>query len=85
MMDEIKVGDRVIVYRPAPCCGGTKSLGLIYTVTGVVEADCICTICGRSFIGTLAMIDAFGGFELSRIKKLPELKTKQEKKEAVPA
>jgi hypothetical protein len=43
-MSNIKVGDLVMVVKPAPCCGSTKNIGKIFKVTEL-SAGGICS-CG---------------------------------------
>jgi hypothetical protein len=76
-MSEIKKGDLVMVIRPSSCCGGGKSVGLVRTVTRIMNgAPGTCTGCGRHFThGTSAVLSgdapwAQWNIGVDRLKKI---------------
>jgi len=85
-MENIKVGDLVMVIKPIPCCGYDKRIGMISTVEQIVERGMYCTICGHNFGTSTHTIVNGIGFSFDRLKKIPPLEEqdKIETKEELP-
>ena len=70
----IAVGDLVQVVRPAPCCGTTRGMGIIFTVSGLEPFPRWCQFCFQGEwksalgYGTPVRVD-----RLRRIPPMPEL------------
>lgn len=70
-MSVIKVGDLVMVIRPTPCCGNSRSIGTVGTVKKVYHgALAQCYYC-KSLLRAEAdaMIEGYG-YDISRLKKI---------------
>ncbi len=74
----LKVGDLVCVVKPTPCCGSTKLLGKVFTITklgwsktGLIE----CGTCGkeRKAVALTAKGEKKRSIDSSRLKRIPPL------------
>jgi hypothetical protein len=67
-MSEIKAGDLVMVIRPRVCCGNTRALGLIATVSSRRLPKIVrCRSCGFSDLASDAIyVPLSDGFECER-------------------
>lgn len=78
----IKVGDLVMVVKPAPCCGCPGGIGDIFIAEKVEKDFCICPECGKK-IETIFALDAAHGewAEIERLIKIdpPALPESQER------
>jgi len=69
-------GDMVIVVSPTPCCGSTRRLGYIGTVTADAAPAAMrtlgCDVCGRTVRadGTEIEIDHAGWIERRRVRRI---------------
>lgn len=73
MSGPIKVGDLVMVVRPAPCCGGTGSaMGRIHRVSGFYPyIECVAC---KAIVLDAALLDGrFVGQPLCRLKRIDPL------------
>ena len=66
----IKKGDLVMVVKPTECCGSTKSLGHIFTVTSVRVVTSVCGVCGDSAADINCEDSDRTGCLPSRLKKI---------------
>ena len=73
--EPIRVGDLVMVVKPAPCCGATKAIGVTGTVTGNEPAPYgECTSCCAATDTTMAVkLDNGKPYLLSRLRRIPPL------------
>lgn len=79
-MDNLEIGDLVMVITPSPCCNGTKYLGLVGTIRDMVPAnEFVCRHClaPAEYYGPIlyAVDDGQGTVRFSRseLKKIPPL------------
>lgn len=49
MSDEIKPGDLVMVVKPMPCCGNTKTNGYMFHVQKIISDRGYCVHCNAKF------------------------------------
>jgi len=69
--EPIKCGDLVAVIRPTECCNGPGSIGLVGTVTNMVEHGVFrCNVTGWRHVTACVQIDGDAWIERSRVKKL---------------
>lgn len=67
----IKTGDLVMVVKPAPCCGYSGNLGLVFTVARTLSAIGDCCLCGKSTAIPVDIVKSPGDFMLaSTLKKI---------------
>jgi hypothetical protein len=87
MSEPIKVGDLVMIVKPAPC-SCSNSLGTIFRVVRLVSRGGHCVGCGRARPHHERAIDPAGlGTETWRLKRIDPLTEPEsvEKREEVPA
>lgn len=72
-MDRIAKGDLVMIVKPAFCCGGKKSLGIVFRVGKIERTSTICHSCKRqSSVRMLAYSKQHNKWaELGRLKRIP--------------
>ena len=70
----IQKGDLVMVVKPTTCCNNSRKIGFIYRVSGIRTTTPTCDYCKtKSSSVTCADEDAYGGFRLTRLKRIPPL------------
>ena len=74
----IRVGDMVVVIRPAPCCGSTSQMGLTFTVNSLLTGSAHCGHCLKLTPDTEKGVNGeYGNFFMSRVIKVnPDFKEK---------
>lgn len=89
-MENIKVGDLVMVVKPRECCGDASTVGLIFVVKEIKSSFTRCPICGNSGseIRVISDIKVNNGrnfhpliTRLKKIQPLSELDTIETKKD----
>lgn len=87
-MNNIKPGDLVVVTKPTPCCGDTRSIGKPFRVAEIGDLWGTCRRCGKFYFSSDALDKASGKWfpvsRLTRIDPLPESET-QDNHESLPA
>lgn len=84
MSEDIYPGDTVVVVRGMPCCGGIKSLGMVFQVAWSGVADGPCHECGSEAIEASASHTndlADECYPLVTLKKIPPLNELEEQTE----
>ena len=85
--EPIKIGDLVVVVRPAPCCGKSDRLGHFYTVIDGPRTEFVRCECGsrRPNTNSVTLDDPNESscqvFRLKRIPPFPELKDERHDEE----
>ena len=71
MSEPIKVGDLVMVVKPAICCGSPRRIGLVVRVTGLTNGERTrCTWCSLSDVVPLAEYSSDLCIDIRRLKRI---------------
>lgn len=69
-MDDIQIGDLVMVVRPTECCKSLKGIGKIFTVEKVSRSFARCSECGTLLYVFSAYFNEDKGYPVKRLKKI---------------
>jgi hypothetical protein len=90
-MSNIKVGDLVMVVKPAPCCGNESFMGKVFFVTGnYIKKNGSCRYCSHFYQEAKVVAGVFGDVGemfIERVIKIDPLSEPESitKDEEVPA
>lgn len=82
-MNDIQVGDLVMVVKPKICCGLSGGIGKIFRVSGFFPHS-RCGSCGKTIEQKFALLNGeFSGAFVVRLKKIPPLTELESQKETI--